>query len=708
MPSFSSLVVVAAAFCCSVTHAVEFFSPEWVIPANIGLPYPPMTVNAGDTLTFSWPQGTHDVWIYPSGSCEETGKIQIGSFQDNPTTYTFSEADAGQVLTFVCDIGSHCEAGMIMDVTVLVAETTDEVGDLDGNLASDPPVTTDGGGVTVAPVVNVTAAPETEVTVAPEGEVEGADDGVTAGQFSLCYVCGEAEAEVSNPETIVSLPNPSGPSFDVSCAALIQDGLDGIIPNESCSFISQYANIPCGCTPQDFSCNICGTDGDEDLVVMTPDQEITLPYDRLDGVTTSTCGEFFEAGKNGELNPISCQAAPVFALIPCQCAPVDFSCSICGEGFKVNAPGDEITLPSGEIGTCGDLEAQGASGELGPSTCFGVSDFALSTGTCSCIPEEGYPECAICGMENTQPMTPDVNLTLAGNDIASCASLYEEGLAGELSPFRCLSAQAQALLGCNCAPVDFTCNVCGGNGTDIAMTIPETNFTVPGAGILVNCGILEAAGLDGTITPSDCSVISPLVQTQCGCAPVGYTCNICGDDSGLSVTDENVAFVPQNDITCAEAEAAGLAGELDPNTCDFYQTLARRSCLCEEVGTIDPSSSALTPVATVMVNVTTEAPVVAPVAAPVAASVDAPVTAPVTAAVGQSGTDFLATDTPVAAPVAASVAAPVAAPVAASVEAVPGSVDGATGSSQQATSGAVPVLKTILPALLGIIVTLLV
>merc|ERR1712216_893122 len=44
---------------------------------------------------------------------------QIGSTFDNPTLYTFTEEDAAKgVVTFVCDVGSHCEAGMIMNVTV--------------------------------------------------------------------------------------------------------------------------------------------------------------------------------------------------------------------------------------------------------------------------------------------------------------------------------------------------------------------------------------------------------------------------------------------------------------------------------------------------------------------------------------------------------------------------------------------------------------
>jgi len=100
---------------------VAHIAPDWIIPTNIGEPYPPMTVRAGDTLTFAWTVGTHDVWVYPYGDCDRTNKVQIGSTRDNPITVSFTEGDVGRTLTFACDIGSHCEAGMRMDVTVLPA-----------------------------------------------------------------------------------------------------------------------------------------------------------------------------------------------------------------------------------------------------------------------------------------------------------------------------------------------------------------------------------------------------------------------------------------------------------------------------------------------------------------------------------------------------------------------------------------------------------
>jgi hypothetical protein len=109
----------------TIGRPVQFLAPDWIIPQSIGTPYPSMNVNVGDSLMFYWSQGAHDVWIYPSGTCDPTGAIQVGSMEDNPTTYTFREGEEGATITFACNIGSHCLAGMIMNVTVGVkAENT--------------------------------------------------------------------------------------------------------------------------------------------------------------------------------------------------------------------------------------------------------------------------------------------------------------------------------------------------------------------------------------------------------------------------------------------------------------------------------------------------------------------------------------------------------------------------------------------------------
>mmetsp|Transcript_118310 Transcript_118310/g.241824 ORF Transcript_118310/g.241824 Transcript_118310/m.241824 type:complete len:698 (-) Transcript_118310:214-2307(-) len=673
--SSSALLALAAlASTLSVASAVEFFSPDWIIPLAIGTPYPPMSVNVGDSLTFSWSQGTHDVWIYPSGNCDPTGGVQIGSTQDNPTTYVFGEDTAGTTITFACDVGSHCAAGMIMDVTVQGAAEADDDDDPEGNavVATVPPT----GGLNEGTADPLATAPPTNDDLVP-----------TTGNFGTCYVCGNEEDVITNPDFIVSLPNPGQPNFDVSCANLYQDGLNGFIPDESCGFISQMATIPCGCSPPDFTCNICGDEAD--MMVRNPDQTLTLPTDPSNQVT---CGALATAGANGELSPAECTTATLFAFVPCECAPSNFTCSVCGDGNKANNLEAVIEVPGiDETTTCGGIEASGLSGELSPEACTAVTAYNRVTTTCGCAPEEGYGECLVCGDNSSVPMTPDVELTLALADTDTCQSLYDDGKNGLLGPGRCGAAQAQAAFACNCAPPDYTCNVCGGDGTNTTMLYPDTNFTVPGIGLLVNCGELETAGLDGVINPNDCGLISPLVQAQCGCAPTGYTCNICGEDSGgATVTVGNSTFVPGDETTCAAAEAAGLGGDLDPLRCAIYTPLAQVSCGCEVGGTLAPTNATElsvadeTPAPSVPGN-GTDAPEVAAVLDDEEDALDV-------------ASNATTADKPVAdnepGVAAAPEAAPVSAPVAIPVAEQPGSTDGVTGSGQASVSGATTASST--------------
>jgi NADH:ubiquinone oxidoreductase subunit 3 (subunit A) len=72
------------------------------------------TASVGDTVVFSW-TGTHNVYIHPSGTCDETGRVEVGSV--SPSSYMFN--DVGTV-TFACDVfgGAHCNAGQIVKFEV--------------------------------------------------------------------------------------------------------------------------------------------------------------------------------------------------------------------------------------------------------------------------------------------------------------------------------------------------------------------------------------------------------------------------------------------------------------------------------------------------------------------------------------------------------------------------------------------------------------
>mmetsp|Transcript_32767 Transcript_32767/g.79414 ORF Transcript_32767/g.79414 Transcript_32767/m.79414 type:complete len:176 (-) Transcript_32767:104-631(-) len=84
---------------------------EWTIQ-----PYEARVVKVGETVTFNYGQG-HNVYIHPTGTCDETGGILVGP-NGGPASYTFTANDAGRIITFACDVGFHCEAGQIISFQV--------------------------------------------------------------------------------------------------------------------------------------------------------------------------------------------------------------------------------------------------------------------------------------------------------------------------------------------------------------------------------------------------------------------------------------------------------------------------------------------------------------------------------------------------------------------------------------------------------------
>ena len=78
--------------------------------------YESESVQVGDTVTFTF-NSNHNVFIHPSGDCDETGRIDFGG-SASPATYTFAEDDIGEVV-FACDVGSHCGQGQIVTFNVI-------------------------------------------------------------------------------------------------------------------------------------------------------------------------------------------------------------------------------------------------------------------------------------------------------------------------------------------------------------------------------------------------------------------------------------------------------------------------------------------------------------------------------------------------------------------------------------------------------------
>jgi plastocyanin len=80
------------------------------------------TADVGDTVTFMYAEyidgiytSNHNVYLHPSGTCDQTGATLVGGNLGSPATYKFAEA--GQY-TFACQVSQHCKAGQILTFTV--------------------------------------------------------------------------------------------------------------------------------------------------------------------------------------------------------------------------------------------------------------------------------------------------------------------------------------------------------------------------------------------------------------------------------------------------------------------------------------------------------------------------------------------------------------------------------------------------------------
>jgi len=88
---------------------------EWqILPGG----YPDRVARFGETITFNYGP-SHNVYIHPTGDCDETGRVLVGG-NGGPASYTFVRDDVGRTITFACDVGSHCESGQIVSFRVLM------------------------------------------------------------------------------------------------------------------------------------------------------------------------------------------------------------------------------------------------------------------------------------------------------------------------------------------------------------------------------------------------------------------------------------------------------------------------------------------------------------------------------------------------------------------------------------------------------------
>ncbi|KAL3941530.1 MAG: hypothetical protein SGBAC_004114, partial [Bacillariaceae sp.] len=79
--------------------------------------YGGIIANPGDTVTFTYGPNS-DLWIHPTGSCEQSGRVQLGGFGPGTSTYNFTQSDIGSPVTFATSVEDNCANGQIITFTV--------------------------------------------------------------------------------------------------------------------------------------------------------------------------------------------------------------------------------------------------------------------------------------------------------------------------------------------------------------------------------------------------------------------------------------------------------------------------------------------------------------------------------------------------------------------------------------------------------------
>lgn len=150
---------------CATVSSDEIFINPWFIPSP-NQPYENLTAEVGDIIYFIWNSSDedHNVYIYPSGLCDNTATDNIEVGLTSPASYVFTDADVEVgSLFFGCAVGSHCDLGMkfVVDVLPSVTNDTDTPNITQSDSPSASPTEAPSVVSTDAPTITASAAPTT-------------------------------------------------------------------------------------------------------------------------------------------------------------------------------------------------------------------------------------------------------------------------------------------------------------------------------------------------------------------------------------------------------------------------------------------------------------------------------------------------------------------------------------------------------------------
>eukprot|EP00547_Thalassionema_nitzschioides_P013060 CAMPEP_0194261996 /NCGR_PEP_ID=MMETSP0158-20130606/46317_1 /TAXON_ID=33649 /ORGANISM="Thalassionema nitzschioides, Strain L26-B" /LENGTH=929 /DNA_ID=CAMNT_0039002139 /DNA_START=67 /DNA_END=2856 /DNA_ORIENTATION=+ len=344
-----------------------------------------------------------------------------------------------------------------------------------------------------------------------------------------CSICGEGKC-VTNPEGIVEFGGTTFP-----CGDLENFGSTGILTTEECEIVKATSNGACAC---DIGIPITGT--------RQPSGMPTL---------LST------------LAPTS--------LLPCPEIP-DGGCSVCGEGKIVGNVEAIFSFPGLPDIPCSTLEQSGLDGNIDLAECSQLPNlieicecrdcddtpsspsiapqqsFAPSTALCPEIPASG---CSVCG-EGKIVGNGDEIFIFPGSPDILCSELELTGLAGNI-PLN------------QCGLLPDLIEVCECRDCDLRSASPSITP-------------LQSPSPSGspTLMPSLMPTTLNNGFTPCPDVPPGG-CSVCGDGKCITSPDTEVDIGAEDPLSCADIEKAGLDGTLSDSECTLLQTFIDEPCACD-------------------------------------------------------------------------------------------------------------------------------
>ena len=223
--------------------------------------------------------------------------------------------------------------------------------------------------------------------------------------------------------------------------------------------------------------------------------------------------------------------------------------------------------------------------------------------------------CSVCG-EDLCVSNPGAIFSFPGQPDASCSTLEEAGLQGQIPSTQCIALPPiiGTLCGClsnepqppaispapsetlfvpptempNTLPPSETaaptrpfnfCHVCG---EGLILANPGATVSIPGEED-TTCLVIANLGMRGSFDAARCDESVPLVEQACGCVPRHPVCRVCGVGSTIIDPDEVVIFPDQPPSRCDQLVLAGFLGLIPSAQCVSTIPIITEFCGCQEI-----------------------------------------------------------------------------------------------------------------------------